>query len=94
MPGCAPAAGRAGRGPGSLCGPLPLTAAAGKAARAGSCPAAAASAGTQPGGVRCSPAAGRVKGCVLLLTLRVCRCSHRPQNGSCVPGEGLQELHM
>lgn len=116
------AAGRAGKGPGSLCGQLPLTAAAGKAAGAGSCPAPAAPAGIlspagsgdSPGWVTFAPAADKGQGLstkTLLTPLvsvvsswgaplfmcagaRLQLGTHRPQNGSCVPGESLQELHM
>lgn len=85
VPGCAPAAGRAGKGPGSLCGHLPLTAAAGETVGAESCPAlvtpsgrlSPASSGDSSAWVPGVPAAGRDKGCLLLWCpmLCVCRCS-------------------
>ena len=92
VPGCPPAAGRAGKGPGSLCGQLPVTAAAGKAAGAGSCPVPAAplgvlspaGSGDSPAWVPFAPAAGRDKGCLLLgcPTLHVCWCSPAAEHPS------------
>lgn len=102
MPGYPPAPGRAGKGPGSLCGPLPLTAAAGKAA--GPAPAAPSGvlfpAGSEdsPAWVPCAAAAGKDKVCLLLrCPPSVCASGHLqpsthcPQNSSGDPGESLQE---
>lgn len=73
--GCPFAAGRAGQGPGSLCGPLPLTAAAGEAPRL-ACPPRHPHGCCAPRALRAArrggPAPSEDKDC-LLEKRRVCR---------------------